>query len=227
MKETNENDSEGNFDLSISDMMSALCFIFILVCAVLVFRLKKMSENYVTMQQALYSELKTEFETEIKEWNIDINDDLTITFKDPKVVFPGNSADLGPAYKKILDSFFPRLVKILSKPEYVDSIEELRIEGHTADASKNDSKEAKEIDYKEGMDLSQKRTREVLYYCLTTDFGAENDWVKNKIIAIGYSKSKPIIINDKIDWSASRRVEFRIKTNSDKGIKEFLVNEKY
>ena len=213
-------DSSGNFNLSISDMMSALCFIFVLVCVVLVFQLKKTSENYVKMQDALYDELKKEFEADFDKWNAEIDrENLSIRFKDPTVLFLPDDAVLRKGYKLILDDFFPRLVEILSDPKYKDSIEEIRIEGHTAENAYIDTNQ----DYKEGMDLSQRRTREVLYHCLQTNFGEENNWITDKIIAIGYSKSKPIMVDGVIDWNASRRVEFRIKTNSDKAIKEFFT----
>lgn len=216
-----ENDSAGNFDLSISDMMSALCFIFILVCVVLVFQLKKMSESYIEMQHALYIDLSKEFELDLGKWNAEIDrENLSIRFNDPSVLFWGNSAELREGYKRILDDFFPRLVEILSSANYRDAIEELRIEGHTAEESDKDPR----LDYREGMELSQERTREVLYYCLTTDFGEENLWITDKIVAIGYSKSRPIVTNGTIDWEKSRRVEFRIKTNSERAIRRFAAD---
>ena len=43
------------------------------------------------------------------------------------------------------------------------------------------------------------------------------------MIAIGYSKSRPVTnANGEIDWEASRRVEFRIKLNSDSEIQKYL-----
>lgn len=213
-------DSSGNFDLSISDMMSALCFIFVLVCVVLVFQLKKASEGYVKMQDQLYLELTKEFEADFDKWNAEIDrENLLIRFKDPTVLFLPDSALLRDGYKLILDDFFPRLVEILSNPNYKDSIEEIRIEGHTAENAYVDTNQ----DYRDGMELSQRRTREVLFYCLQTNYGEKNKWITDKIIAIGYSKAKPIKVNGKIDWNASRRVGIRIKTNSDKIIKEFFA----
>ena len=72
--------------------------------------------------------------------------------------------------------------------------------------------------------MSQARTRSVLSYCLNdTKYPKENEWIRSKIIAIGYSKSHPVKVNGKIDWNASRRVEFRIKLNSDNEIQKYLA----
>ncbi len=222
--EENTADSAGNFDLSISDMMSALCFIFVLVCIALVFQLKRMSESYVSMQEELYLDLSREFAADLEKWNAEIDrENLSIRFKDPTVLFLGNSSELREGYKMILDDFFPRLVDIISDSKYKDSIEEIRIEGHTAQEIEKDA----QVDYREGMELSQERTRKVLFYCLASKYNnEERDWITKRIIAIGYSRSKPIVIDGAIDWDASRRVEFRIKTNSDKAIKEFLAENK-
>ena len=74
------------------------------------------------------------------------------------------------------------------------------------------------------MELSQERTRSVLYHCLNkTKYPKEYEWIRSKIIAIGYSKSRPVTnANGEIDWEASRRVEFRIKLNSDSEIQKYL-----
>ena len=76
------------------------------------------------------------------------------------------------------------------------------------------------------MELSQSRTRSVLSYCLNdTKYPKEDEWIRSKIVAIGYSKSRPVKVNGKIDWAASRRVEFRIKLNSDNEILKYLAKE--
>ncbi len=228
MNEENEDSgTAGDFNLSISDMMSALCAIFVLLCIGIILQLKQISEHYVRTKYTLYDDLNKEFYADLKNWNAEINsENLSIRFKDPDVLFVMNQAVLRNSYKQILDDFFPRLLKVVS--DYENLIEEIRIEGHSSEATERikTGRITERQDYEEGMELSQARTRSVLSYCLNdTKYPKENEWIRSKIIAIGYSKSHPVKVNGKIDWNASRRVEFRIKLNSDSEIQKYLATE--
>ena len=224
-----------NFDLSISDLMSALCGIFVLIMICVVFKLNrtkaeynsknKKAEEYYSMQYDLYLDLTEEFEKKLKEWNAEITSDLTIRFKDTdnqNPMFEADKAILNEKYKKIFADFFPRLVGIISQEKYKDQIDELRIEGHTSfDPSLTSTSALRNKDYKEGMELSQERTREVMLCCL--DYIPERrEEIQKNIAAIGYSNSRPVNIYEDIDEDrkASRRVEFRIKTRAEKVIEE-------
>ena len=226
--EIEDSGSAGDFNLSISDMMSALCAIFVLLCIGIILHLKQISEHYVTTKYTLYEDLSREFSADLETWNAEIDaENLSIRFKDPDVLFVMNKANLRNSYKQILDDFFPRLLKVVSN--YEDLIEEIRIEGHSAEAedSIRKGKITERQDYEEGMELSQSRTRSVLSYCLNdTKYPKSNEWIRSKIVAIGYSKSRPVKINGKINWEASRRVEFRIKLNSDSEIQKYLSDRK-
>lgn len=228
MNEENEDSgTAGDFNLSISDMMSALCAIFVLLCIGIILQLKQISEHYVRTKYTLYDDLNKEFYADLKNWNAEINsENLSIRFKDPDVLFVMNQAVLRNSYKQILDDFFPRLLKVVS--DYENLIEEIRIEGHSSEATERikTGRITERQDYEEGMELSQARTRSVLSYCLNdTKYPKENEWIRSKIIAIGYSKSHPVKVNGKINWNASRRVEFRIKLNSDSEIQKYLATE--
>ncbi|WP_296028361.1 OmpA family protein [uncultured Treponema sp.] len=228
MNEENEDSgTAGDFNLSISDMMSALCAIFVLLCIGIILQLKQISEHYVRTKYTLYDDLNKEFYADLKNWNAEIDsENLSIRFKDPDVLFVMNQAVLRNSYKQILDDFFPRLLKVVSN--YENLIEEIRIEGHSSEATERikTGRLTERQDYEEGMELSQARTRSVLSYCLNdTKYSKENEWIRSKIIAIGYSKSHPVKVNGKIDWNASRRVEFRIKLNSDSEIQKYLAKE--
>lgn len=228
MNEENEDSgTAGDFNLSISDMMSALCAIFVLLCIGIILQLKQISEHYVRTKYTLYDDLNKKFYADLKNWNAEIDsENLSIRFKDPDVLFVMNQAVLRNSYKQILDDFFPRLLKVVSN--YENLIEEIRIEGHSSEATERikTGRLTERQDYEEGMELSQARTRSVLSYCLNdTKYPKENEWIRSKIIAIGYSKSHPVKVNGKIDWNASRRVEFRIKLNSDSEIQKYLAKE--
>lgn len=224
---TGGTDSAGDFNLSISDMMSALCAIFVLLCIGIILQLKQISEHYVNTKYTLYEDLRREFSADLEKWNAEIDaENLSIRFKDPDVLFVMNQANLRNSYKRILDDFFPRLLKVVSS--YEELIEEIRIEGHSAEAVQaiRTGRVTEREDYEEGMALSQSRTRSVLSYCLNdTRYPESQQWIRAKIVAIGYSKSRPVTVNGQIDWEASRRVEFRIKLNSDSEIQKYLAKE--
>ena len=119
-------------------------------------------------------------------------------------------------YKEILDDFFPRFLEVVANDGYRDSIEEIRIEGHT------DS----DGGYLYNIQLSQNRAREVLDYCLGLVENNEKysdmvDWVKFKITANGLSYSHPILNSDGTEnKDLSRRVEFKVRTNAEKQLEE-------
>lgn len=219
-----------SYDLSISDLMAALCCIFLVFLSKTVLQLNlqkaeyaaknEVAEDYRNMQSSLYQNLFDEFETDFKKWNLTLTPDLTFHFKDDDALFKKDSAELQLQFEKILDDFFPRLIKVISNENYADKIEEIRIEGHTAE----NIWQTRDEDYRTGMELSQERTREVLFYCLQNTKLKENkiqnedpiEWIRKKIAAIGYSNSIPFTDETgRIDWEKSRRVEIRIKTNSD------------
>ena len=119
-----------------------------------------------------------------------------------------------PRFVAILRDFFPRYMALLSKPQYKDNIEEIRIEGHT-DSSGG---------YIYNMELSQDRTRSVLAFCLNQITRKDFEWAKYAITANGLSSSHPIIGKDgKEDADRSRRVEFKIRTNAEKQLEEIAI----
>lgn len=74
------------------------------------------------------------------------------------------------------------------------------------------------------MELSQGRTRSVLDYVYNIPSSKTyRPWIKANIAAVGLSSSK-LILNryGKEDESQSRRVSFRVITNSDIQIKRIL-----
>lgn len=230
-----DNDTS-SFDLSISDLMAALCCIFVLICVSVITQLNQskkefdvkngITEKYKNMQNELYLDLSEEFGSDLEKWQAEIDPDtLSIRFTSDKVLFDSYKSNLKTEYKVILQDFFPRLLKIIYQEKYRDEIDEIRIEGHTAKDSRRilNGEITEEEDYTEGVVLSQERTTNVLLYCLiNTEYSVDRNWVRDKFVATGYSLSKPILKKDgSPDWENSRRVEFRIKTNSDNIIKQY------
>ena len=229
------------YDLSISDLMAALCCIFLLVTVSIIASLKEknhLADKYQELQQELFLDLTEEMGADLSKWGATIDPDtLTIRFSSDDG-FDARSAELKPGYKKVLQEFFPKLVKVLEQDKYRNEIEEIRIEGFTAPDRSDPYGEGSEHDYVSGVRLSQERTQNVLLYFLgNTEYSqetdpkqkeAEKDWIRKHIVSNGYSLSKPIGTDGRllegdgeIDKAATRRVEFRIKTNSDKIVQQF------
>lgn len=224
-----------SYDLSISDMMAALCCIFVLICITVMVRLteqkaefqrqNKKANSYYAMRTDLYEKLMNTFGQDLERWNASIDEEtLSITFNNPDVLFEQNKSELKQSYKNILDDFFPKLVNLLYTSTFIvdgeeklikNEIEEIRIEGHTATSRFLTDKQ----NYEWGMETSQERTRNTLEYCinLNKEISSEQlSWIKKHIAAIGYSNSRHITYeNSNVEnQDASRRVEFRIMTNA-------------
>lgn len=116
-KRVNLDDNTSNFDLSISDLMAALCCIFVLICISVIIQLNKskiefdfknaIAEKYGNMQNELYLDLQKEFGDDLEKWNAEIDPKtLSIRFMGNEVNFDADKANLKPKYQAILQDFF-------------------------------------------------------------------------------------------------------------------------
>ena len=77
------------------------------------------------------------------------------------------------------------------------------------------------------MELSQDRTRNVLEYVMNMEsLSKYENWLIDNITANGMSYSNRIYKDNVEDKDASRRVEFRVITNSEETINEIIDNYK-
>lgn len=223
-----QHNEDGEHWLSVSDMMSGLMVIFLFIAITYMMQvsedrnqLVEIAVTYEKTKNAIYDELLIEFKDDLEKWNAEIDkQSLAIRFKEPDVLFNVGEAEIKDKFKTILDNFFPRYIQVLQK--YQNDIEEIRIEGHTSSewSSKNLSPE--QI-YFLNMELSQNRTRATLEYCfMIPEIKNHRGWIKQILTANGLSSSKPILINGNEDIVHSRRVEFRVKTNSESQILKIL-----
>ena len=237
---------ENPFSLSLGDLMAALVLIFALLMSATLLQLqvdlrskrelavrekitaKKVqliAQTYRQLQDDLYKDLNEEFQQELNSWSAIIDrKTLAIRFKEPEVFFGRGDVRIKDTFKQILNDFFPRYVDLLSQPKYRNTIEEIRIEGHTSSEWNTDVDA--QTAYIHNMKLSQDRTRSVLEYSLNLipDPGLKQ-WARSKITANGLSSSKRIIVDGFEDSEASRRVEFRVRTDAEKRIADILKTE--
>lgn len=233
-----EDKNSDNIWSSISDLMSGLMIVFLFTSVIFMSKvidentnIKKQQqtvENIVTTyeesKENIYNDLYNEFENDIKSFNMEIDKDGTIRFKEPEVFFNKGESELKTEFKDILDSFFPRYINVIYT-NYRDKVTEIRIEGHTS--SEWEEGVDKKISYFKNMELSQDRTRNVLEYVMNMkELNKYEDWLIDNITANGMSYSHRIFNDNIEDKDASRRVEFRVITNSEETINDIIDNYK-
>ena len=221
---------ENPFGLSMGDLMAGLLLIFVLLLSFLMLDLmeKKKSqqervEKYQLLREKLYLDLKSEFQNDLQKWKAVLDrENLSVRFREPKVLFDQGKYEVQLAFKEILDDFFPRYIRILRQKQYINEISEIRIEGHTS--SEWSGETSQEDSYILNMELSQDRTRSVLQYVLSISEIAPNRvWLKKHLTANGLSSSKLIAnLDGDENPEESRRVEFRVRTNIEKVVDELL-----
>ena len=230
--------------VALSDLMAGLMMIFLLIAIVYMVqveaesskieaeaarmevvtaRIREIAVVYQELKQQLYEDLYEEFREDLPEWGAELDrDSLTVRFEDPDVLFEPGSSELRPRFSQILDDFFPRYASILNSDTYQQDIEEVRIEGHTSSVWRTTTSE--EDSYFLNMELSQARTRSTLRYVLSLP-EVQNDvgWLRSHLTANGLSFSRLILTADNTeDLAASRRVEFRVKTNAEEKIARII-----
>lgn len=216
--------------ISISDLMAGLMMIFLFIAIsfmnnlqVRANQVREIAVAYQELQDSLYNDLHDEFRDDLENWQATIDrETLSVRFEEPTVLFPQGSAQVTARFAAILTDFFPRYLAIINSTQYRDSIEEIRIEGHTSSEWQVDVDE--ETAYFANMNLSQDRTRAVLRLCLSLISNPEDrTWAQRFITANGLSSSRLILLpSGEEDRRASRRVEFRTKTAADQKVVEII-----
>ena len=225
--------------IGLSDLMTSLMMIFLLISVIYMIKVQEMVRIptvYKETLQGLGKALQHEFKDDLKRWHASIDEDLTVRFQEPNILFATNSSVLKPEFEQILKEFFPRYMRIMTDPKYIKNIEEIRIEGHTSTvwgAGHND-KEA----YFNNMNLSQARTRSALKFIMdlpSASNSPENlQWLKTHVRAIGFSSATPIdssghyltTANQVEDQAMSQRVEFRVRTNIERQVADIVERSK-
>jgi outer membrane protein OmpA-like peptidoglycan-associated protein len=228
LSSTTHDESEESHWLSVSDLMAGLMMVFLFISVALMReafqerdQIKEIAVAYQENQVAIYNSLMSEFQTDLDKWEADIDGEtLSFVFKSPEVLFDRGQALIKPKFKDILDDFFPRYMSVLKR--YLASINEVRIEGHTSSIWNQWTNKSEA--YFRNMELSQGRTRSVLEYVYNLKkIESERPWIMKNIAAVGFSSAKLIIDKKgKEDKSRSRRVTFRVITNSETQIRKIL-----
>ena len=121
--------------IPLSDLMTGLMMIFMLVAIVFMTQVRRdelkivasrekvrnIAVHYTDMRAELYHDLQSEFKDDIGQWHASITPDLSFRFEEPSIQFDTGQAIVKDSFKAILESFFPRYIKILYSPKYHDA----------------------------------------------------------------------------------------------------------
>jgi outer membrane protein OmpA-like peptidoglycan-associated protein len=213
MKNTNDDD----LWISTADLMSGLMVIFLFIAISMLSAQNKLVTTYQEGRGKINASLEELFNAHKGEYGITYNpEEMTATLPED-MAFKAGSADLTPECQERLDKFMPTFIKILYDNR--ETIKEVNIEGHTS--SEWYGAQTQDESYFNNMALSQSRTRGILRYVLENGNLADyKEWMKTTIKANGLSFSNLKYKDGKEDAYASRRVEFKIVTSSEKVIKD-------
>lgn len=214
--------------LSISDMMSGLMMVFLFIAVVFMQQIHKDKEamvdiasTYEETKNKLNVALHMEFDKDLDRWGAEILSDNTVRFKEPDVLFERGQHVIRERFREILDEFFPRYLAILTSAAFIDDIIELRVEGHTSTVWRATS--TTEESYLNNAYLSQQRAFSVLRYIFTLPASITNQpWLIKVLRANGLAFSRLIYKDEQEDAERSRRVEFRVITNTEERIERIL-----
>lgn len=207
--------------LTLSDMMTVLMVIFLIISITVSIRLEKFQGvlgNIANEEELLCKLLAKNLDEHFSEEDISIEcTPIRIIFTHPDYKFAKNSSDLSPSFKSALEIFFPVYMNTLEKSDLKKYIDEVRIEGHT------DS----DGGYIYNMELSQDRSRNVLNFAISLPQLHKSEeyqfWVQSMLTANGLSFSRRVDREGKImrypydgqgeeDKAQSRRVEVKLRT---------------
>jgi outer membrane protein OmpA-like peptidoglycan-associated protein len=239
-KESNESNWR-----SFSDVMTGLMVIFMFIAISYILEAQKREnevndiiEQYKITQQQIYNDLDSKFTDRFSDYNLVVNPDLSIQITDANALFPVQFYDqevyLTDKFESFLNEFTPLFYQIILKPEYRKDISEIRIEGHT---SIQTPKHEFNTDYYQKMlVLSQKRSNKVLEYMMDRPYYAQLDALEKAFLRFittsnGLAFGKALDSQGKFKYVSgnalstknSMRVEFRIVTNNQKVMDEWIL----
>lgn len=207
---TNNSNDNNVFWTTMSDLMLGLSIIFMTLFTL---AMTGFSQNAIEQKQ---EQLKASEELieQLDQENINVQiDKMTGDIKISDLeLFELNDWTLSTRGKKYLDKLIPIYVNtIFSKPELLDGIENIVIQGHT-DSQAFSGLTTKEEQFSKNMELSLKRANSVAEYMLKTNYNPQYaEELKKKLLVEGKSFNEPILVNGFEDFDKSRRVELKLE----------------
>jgi hypothetical protein len=213
--------------VSLSDIMTSLMIIFLFIAVSYMVEVKRRDSKiddvlkvYSDTKEDLANEIRAKLGENFKHWEVEFDEeDLSIKFTNPDILFASGSANINHYFSNILDNFLPNYFSILLQDKYKGKIAEIRIEGHTDDVGFG----GKQDSYIENVRLSQSRSASVMNFFRNTNYFKSLPTEKQKELeflltanglsygrALDANKNFAFISSKSVDRRISRRVEFKI-----------------
>jgi chemotaxis protein MotB len=196
---------------SFTDLMTSLMVIFILL--LLVFLNNKAAVNEA-VTDSLLKDLKRQLSAEqfrSQDIRLDSKDRYTIIvdIPDQLMTFKTNESELKPQGEAFLRSHAPTLARILCNDKYLDSLENVIVEGHSDSMPYRGAslEQSQQLNLKLSQDRSMEVVKKTLLYLEASP--KERGCLLEKLSATGRGEQDLEATADK-----SRRVVFKIRINS-------------
>lgn len=196
------------FSVSISDLMSGLLAIFILVLAYFILNFTQATAQ-LTQNDVKRAELLESIHTELEKQGIKVSIDEKhgILRISEGVLFDAGMADIKPQGKNVIDKLSSVLIKTLKSEEYEGSVETIFIEGHTDNTPINNGM------FPSNWELSTKRAINTWLVMSngTPEIGQIMNSKEQPIFSVsGYSDTRPISDNSTDNGRGeNRRIDIR------------------
>ncbi|MCT7634482.1 OmpA family protein [Aliarcobacter butzleri] len=222
---SNNHNDDGHYYISISDLMTSLLFIFILILAYMMLsfvekqeqlndEIKKLEQN-IEARKDLLQLLKDEL---IKEdINVDIDKENGNMRLKSDLLFQSGSADISQEGKRQIGKIAKMLVSKLQEEKYITAIDTVFIEGHTDNKPINGA-------YKNGRSWTNKElsSQRAINTFSEMNFETNNEIlslknIKNKSLLSysGYAETRPLCFEDNDECrNKNRRIEFYFTVNT-------------
>lgn len=221
---SNNHSDDGHYYISISDLMTSLLFIFILILAYMMLsfvqkqeqlndEIKKLEQN-IEMRKDLLQSLKDELLKE--KINVDIDKENGNMRLQSELLFDKGSADISDEGKRKIREIAKMLVLKLKEEKYLTAIDTVFIEGHTDDIPINSFRYGRNWTNKE---LSSQRAINTFSEMNlgTNDEILSLKNIKNKSLLSysGYAETRPLCLEDSNECrDKNRRIEFYFTVNT-------------
>lgn len=221
---SNTHSDDGHYYISISDLMTSLLFIFVLILAYMMLsfvekqeqlndEIKKLEQN-IEARKDLLQLLKDEL---IKEdINVDIDKENGNMRLKSDLLFQSGSADISQEGKRQIGKIARMLVLKLKEEKYISAIDTVFIEGHTDNVPITSNKYGRSWTNKE---LSSQRAintfSEMNFETNNEILSLKNIKNKSLLSYSGYAETRPLCFEDSDECrNKNRRIEFYFTVNT-------------